>query len=296
MLELFPPMLLLLLSVMANWSAGVVNNRYSKKYIRNPADIYIYQLICNGVATIVLLILTDSFKVSWQSALMAVGFGIITMSFNLFFMKALQTGPMAQTIMLCCSSTIMPSLSGTIFWHEVITPAKFIGMLLMLLMIPFSVQTGNKEKKINGRWLLYCVIALLSSGFVGVIQKIHQTSAFKDELNTFLLIAFLISTILPLTMFVVARRQGHSSTVTLSPKKGVFWMAVMAGVGIALPNKINLYLSGAMDSVVFFPLVNGGGILLSLIAAVVIFRERPTVRHCIGMVLGFSAILLLCSS
>jgi len=62
---------------------------------------------------------------------------------------------------------------------------------------------------------------------------------------------------------------------------------------MALPHKINLYLSGVIDSAVFFPLVNGLPLLLSLLAAILFFRERPNLRQYIGILLGLAAVLLL---
>lgn len=69
---------------------------------------------------------------------------------------------------------------------------------------------------------------------------------------------------------------------------------VFGGVGVALNNQINLYLSGVVDSAVFFPIVNGGGLILITAAWVVLFRKRLAVRQWIGLGLGIAATMLLC--
>ena len=69
---------------------------------------------------------------------------------------------------------------------------------------------------------------------------------------------------------------------------------VGSGVAVALNNIINLYLAGAMDSAVFFPLVNGVGLVLGIVAGLIVFREKLTLRQWIGIVCGVAATLLLC--
>jgi multidrug transporter EmrE-like cation transporter len=69
---------------------------------------------------------------------------------------------------------------------------------------------------------------------------------------------------------------------------------IAGGVGVALNNQINLYLSGVVASAVFFPIVNGGGLILITAASVVLFREKLTARQWLGLALGIVATLLLC--
>lgn len=48
-----------------------------------------------------------------------------------------------------------------------------------------------------------------------------------------------------------------------------------------------------MDSAIFFPLVNGGGLLLAVLKAILYFRERPTRLQYIGIAAGVISVLLL---
>ena len=58
---------------------------------------------------------------------------------------------------------------------------------------------------------------------------------------------------------------------------------------------MNLYLSGVMDSAVFFPIVNGGGFVLATIAAVLLFKEKLSTKQWIGVVLGIASVVFLCN-
>ena len=50
-----------------------------------------------------------------------------------------------------------------------------------------------------------------------------------------------------------------------------------------------------MDSAVFFPVVNGGGLVLTTLAAVLIFKERLSVRRSLGVAFGIVSVIFLCN-
>lgn len=69
---------------------------------------------------------------------------------------------------------------------------------------------------------------------------------------------------------------------------------IVSGACVAVNNKFNLYLSGVMDSAVFFPVVNGGGLVLTTLAAVLLFKEKLSKKQWIGVVLGIASVVFLC--
>ena len=69
----------------------------------------------------------------------------------------------------------------------------------------------------------------------------------------------------------------------------------IAGFCAAANNKMNIYLSGVLDSAMFFPTVNGVGLILSTVAALVLFKEKILPIKWVGMVLGLIAVILLCN-
>lgn len=293
MLTIIPPFILLILSMSAGLLNGCLRNVYGKKYSRTEADVSAFTLIMLVGSFVLLVLLSENFTVSLYTVVLGVLYGLVTLIGTLFNMKVLICGPMALSTIICSASMMIPALSGALFWQEHISLLHWIGMALMLVMLPFTAK-GSNDKPVSLRWLLYCGGACLASGLVGILQKVHQTSAYKDELDSFLLLAFFFSIVFNAVLLWRNYRRGERISCSFSPRHSVFWMAVLSAVGIALPNKINMYLSGVMDSAIFFPLVNGGSLLLSLLAAIVLFRERPTRRQVIGIVIGLAAVLCLC--
>ena len=73
----------------------------------------------------------------------------------------------------------------------------------------------------------------------------------------------------------------------------ILLIMVLCGVFSAINNKFNLYLSGVMDSAVFFPIVNGGVIVLSGLASVLVFKEKISGKKLAGLIIGIIATCLI---
>ena len=69
---------------------------------------------------------------------------------------------------------------------------------------------------------------------------------------------------------------------------------IISGICIALNNYFNLYLSGVVESAVLFPILNGGGLILNIMAGVLLFKERLTLRQWGGIMCGVAATICLC--
>ena len=74
-----------------------------------------------------------------------------------------------------------------------------------------------------------------------------------------------------------------------------FLLVALSGVCVAAQNKLSLYLAGVMDSAVFFPIVNGGGLVLMIVASLILFREKMQKRQWIGILLGIVSVVFLCN-
>ena len=49
---------------------------------------------------------------------------------------------------------------------------------------------------------------------------------------------------------------------------------IIVGVTACVNHRLNLFLAGVIPSAIFFPVVNGGSIILCTIAAFIVFKEK----------------------
>ena len=146
-----------------------------------------------------------------------------------------------------------------------------------------SVKKDDGKTKTSLKWLLMCLIAMIFSGGVGIMQKVHQTSEHANELYAFLVIAFEISTVASLITlaFSIKRDKGRVFVNNAGSASKICMTTAIVGVG-------------KMPSAVLFPILNGGSLVIVVVASMIIFREKLSLKQWIGIILGAIAVLLLC--
>ncbi len=291
---------LLIASVFANLTGATTKKLLTTRYENTAASQQMINAVTSLVSALALLALTDSLDASLFTVLLALAFGIITALQTITFLQALECGPFSYTSVIISLSMLIPTLSGAIFWDEMIYPIQIAGILLMVCCFVLSVNFSEKKKKASLKWLLLCMVNFICTGAIGLMQKIHQSSAHRDELDAFLIIAFLVSFVYSVASWGILAVKNRSQEKTSGSRPSVLgWLPlllmVVSGLCFAANNKLNLFLSGVMDSAIFFPVVNGAGLILTSLAAFVLFRERLTGRQWTGLALGIAAVLCLCN-
>lgn len=280
---------------------GILKKLSTDQFKNKQLMCHFFNAAVSLVSTISLLAMSGIGHISLFTLLLGISFGVTTALQQLFTLKAYQTGPFAYTTVIISLSTIIPTFSGYFFWGEEIALVQIFGILLMLICIICSVSGSPNTKthsKSAAKWLVNTAVAFVCSGLIGVMQKFHQSSQYKAEINGFLIIAFAISFVYSLISFLIAASKQnidrHQFAAT-ELKYNMIIMMVLCGIGAALNNKINLYLSGIIDSAIFFPVVNGGNLILSAISSIIIFKEKLSTQKWIGIIIGIIAVILLCN-
>ena len=285
--------ILLCISMLACLAGGVFRKIYTLHTSGDMASIFAFNTISSLVGAIVLLL----WGVSMPSAFtlwLGILFGVVTALQSLALLWALKTGPMSYTSVIGSFSTFVTAVSGALFFDESIAVLQAIGIAIMLCSFVFAAEKDKDKKKASFRWLLLCTVNFLSIGCIGIMQKVHQASTYRAELNSFLVIAFVVA---GLFSGILAALFGKHTAIEKQQKRSVSLLLlcmIVSGVCAALNNRFNLYLSGVIDSAIFFPVVNGGGLVLSTLTAVVFFREHLTKKQWIGILLGIVAVFMLC--
>lgn len=290
------PVLLLIISLLAALGGNIVRKLYTHR-----ESGMLSTFLCTAVVSVVsggLLLLLGGFPVpSLFTVLLGILFGVIITLQLATNLVALELGPLAYTTVIISFSTLITALSGALFFGESLSPLKLFGIALMLVSFALAAERGKDDTKhANLRWLLFCAAAFLLTGGIGLLQKIHQSSPQREELNAFLIIAFAVSALLSALVALFLHRRASTKGEKTSPRPTLYLLFLMAVIGICtgLNHKLNLYLSGIIDSAVFFPVVNGGGLILSTLAALVLFRERLTARQWAGVIIGTLSVIVLC--
>ena len=291
----------LAVSLSAALMVNVTKKIYSGNYQRKLSDGFLFSAFSFIVATIILLIFGVG-ETSRFTFVMGLLFGAVTTLQSITMILAFKIGPMAYTSVIINFSTLLTALSGVLWFDEKLYAPQMIGIALMLISFICSANGEPDQKKANAKWLSLCIVSFLATGGIGIMQKLHQSSAYKSELNSLLVIAFTSSSVFALALAAIFDRtsklKGETAKSVFLEKNKLLKLViviVLQGIGVAVNNKINLYLSGVMSSSVFFPTVNGGGLILTTLCSVIIFKERLSLKQWIGIAGGILSVVLVCN-
>ena len=276
---------LIITSVSAAVLQNCLTNKVCKKNLDTNSKINLFNIFVYLACTVTFGILLIGNKLSLFTVLFGAFYGIIAALGQFYKVHSLQIGPMNITLLITTSSMIIPTMSG-VFFGEKFSLLKLCAVFVLLFFIYLSLQKGN-DTKFNKKWIVYCALAFLSIGADGVIQKIHQKSAYKLEVSGFLFVAFAFA-----MLFNIILNKGINTKEKLP--KSIILFALICGCCTFAMNFINLKLVGMLPSQLFFPVVNGSVIVLSSILSVVLFGERLTTRKTIGLIGGIASLIAIC--
>ncbi len=288
-----PIPLLIILSVIASALIGILRGKYAKSYPMSGVYLWrfnFYQnIFCFLSILLIYLFSGTKFSFSVFSVLLGAALAVANILSLEGLLQAQACGSFAYTSVIVALSAIIPSMSGPVLFGEKVTVSQFAGIGLMIICIILSPgNDGGERRAVNLKWLLFCTVAFVFSGAVGVVQKIHQNNAaHKAEMPALLLTCFFVSFALSGIRLITERGRMKKSGESLNKLTlAVLLFPAVSGLCFAFPHTINLFLSGRLASVVFFPTINLCPMLLTMLYAVFGFKERLTAKQWAGIAVG----------
>jgi drug/metabolite transporter (DMT)-like permease len=300
MLLLIPTGILLVVSLIFNVAMTVTKKLYNRTAPAGRESNWFYNT-CMGAACLLFILIfsidptaVEPFGAitdfSFVSAGLGILFGILVLAQSYTYMWALEIGPFSYTSVIVSLASLIAAISG-IWFGESIDVFQYLGMGIMVLCIVFSTDKNNGSRKSSLKWLVIALVSCLTNGFVGIMQKIHQNTEYKAQSTAFLVSAFAFMTVVSALLWLYERKKSGESKFNPNAKQIAF--ALISGATFAVPHTANLYLAGAMPSAVFFPIINTGGLILTLLAATLLFKEKLSHLQWVGIALGLISSLFV---
>lgn len=275
----------IILSISSMVFQNCILNNVCKKDLQTSDHVYRFNVLLYAVCIILFGLVAISGGISLFTVGMGLLFGVVTAFSNYYKMLSLSSGPMHITLLITTSSMIIPTLSG-IFFGERFSLPKLCAVIVLIFFIYLSLEK-NHNSRINKCWLIFCSLAFIFQGGIGILQKIHQSSVHKSEAGSFLFIAFICS-------LVYSHIRAKKSFKELNFTKKHIIFALICGICTFGMNFLNLKLSGLLPSQLFFPLVNGSAIVLSSLMSVFLFKEKLAKKQIVGLCGGVASLIAIC--
>ena len=288
-----PIPLLIILSVIASALIGILRGKYAKSYPMSGVYLWRFNFYQNIFCFLSILLIYLFSGTEFSFSVFSVLLGALLAVANILSLEGLlqaqACGSFAYTSVIVALSAIIPSMSGPVLFGEKVTFSQFAGIALMVICILLSPAKDEGDKRLFSlKWLLFCAVAFVFSGAVGVVQKIHQNNAVhKAEMPALLLTCFFVSFVISGIRLITERGRMKKSGESLNKLTlAVLLFPAVSGLCFAFPHTINLFLSGRLASVVFFPTINLCPMMLTMLYAVFGFRERLSAKQWAGIAVG----------
>ena len=289
--------LYLLLGMVGMGGLSVFAAFYNRKNAKRPGTSRLYTLLVVTAAFLgwcVLYAFDFSFepRVLIYSAFYGIGYATAMLG----MIGALSSGSVALTAFVKQFSFVFVSIWGYFAGWDRFTWKPALGIGVIVISMALCLISGKKDKKSEGRpavtlkWVLFASLLLFGNVLCSLLQKYEQLE-YPGKHKSMMMVFGVGFAIFFAFLFTLKEKKTHWGAAV----KTSFHFPLLAGGCSALLNLSILLLANSevISSGLAFSGMAVGGLVLTMLADVFIFRERLSVRQWIGMVLGTGALVFL---
>lgn len=227
--------------------------------------------------------------------LYSLGFGVCYAFTMIGLINALKLGSVSITNLLMQSSLISTSIWGLIFWREQspLTPWVIVGLIGVVVSLYLCLGVGKEKekKKFNGKWLFFALMMFIGNSGCCIFQKQQQMDFGGEHGTLFMFGAMVISLAVNGILLITTPKTTGTGKLL---KRGWF-CPVLAGFGNMLSNFFVILLaSGTLSPSLVYPVLSVGGLAITTLVSVILFKEKLSVWQWIGF--GVGAVATACLS
>ncbi|MBQ7320353.1 MAG: hypothetical protein IJW97_09315 [Clostridia bacterium] len=240
-----------------------------------------------------------SFPITPFSLLMAVLMTLFCGSYTIIGFKIISMGDIAiYTLFLMLGGMMLPYFYGLLFLDEAFSPLRLIGLLLMIVSIVLSGtdnKSADEKKKSSKLFFLLCAVVFCLNGCVSITSKIHQLPENAADAITpqgFVMLAAIVRVIVFSVLYIGIRLhdkklppESRPAPIRITP--GILGIVLASALVDGVSYLLQLIGAAQLPATVLYPLVTGGSVILTALAGLLLFREKPGKRATVGIILCF---------
>jgi len=236
------------------------------------------------------LVISGDNKISTTAVIYGVIYGIILGMFLLFKMRATSEGPVSLTTLIGSCAFIIATGFSVVYAKESVSVFQMIGMVMLLASLVLCINPKKSGEKLTAKWFFNCFMFFVVGGLVGILYKLFGKSSAASQVNTMILVAAVVSGIFFITgAFIEAKK---NKTNIQKPNKLTLIYMLFCGIAGCVYIRLNVSLSGIIPGAIFFPVSNGGMVILSTIIGKILFKEKLKPVQITGILIGLLAIVI----
>ena len=270
---------------------SIILRKFKNRTFTSPGDSFFFNGGLSAVWTVIMLIwffASGDRSVSTAAMIFGAVYGAILCLFLYFKNESIASGPVSLTSLIGNCAFIIATWFGVIYVPERISVFQLVGMALILVALFLCINPKKSAEKLSPKWFIYCVAFFFAGGFIGIFYKVFGKSAAASEVNGMMLTASVVSCVLFfLTGIVINKASRHPMP---SIKKESLIYILLSGITGCVYIRLNVSLSAVVPSAIFFPVANGGIVIITTAAGAFLFKEKLNKIQLIGIAVGLVAI------
>ena len=265
-------------------------NVLSKKYNTSEYEhnVHLYNAV-TAFSSLLFFVISAGFRFEFAMAYLpySLAFGIAAFCAFEGLVLSLKTGPLSLTSLIISYSLIIPTFHGMIFLDERIGYLTWIGILFLVISLVLINIKKEGDEKFTFTWIVYLIITFIGNGMCSVIQKAEQVALNGAYKSDFMIAALIISGTGSLICGLVTGKNRLRELIHTLPT------GIPRGLANGATNLLVMIITGMLASSIVFPTISAGGIVLTFIIAVCVYKERLSRAQLVGYILGTASVVLL---
>lgn len=278
--------ILLIINILAQSIQQVSRKAYNTK---SSSGVYTFSSVSVFVALMFFIIIPgDKRGLTFEIFLYSIGYAVTYVTATITTMLAIRTtAPLSLTSLILSCSLIIPTIYGLAVLDEPFGITLAIGIVMLFAsLILINFENSNEPKKLTAKWGIYIFLTFISNGICNVIIKTYQLNSEGQHINIFMItgLSMVLTTLILLTLIKERKQLKENLPRCLT------WGSI-CGTGNGLANFLALLLSISMPASLLFPLLSSGGIIVTSLVSVFIYKEKLSLYQKLGFLFGLIAII-----
>lgn len=274
------------------------NQRYPGEESTSP---FVYNVIYGVFVSVVTFAVGKGrFAPSTATVLLGLLNGAVLFGYNLSLIKATAGGSYAvANLCLLAGGILIPLFQSVIVYHVPLNALQYAGVAVMLAAFLFlnldGIVGGKKEAKAKTAasrlFPLFCALLFLFNGLYGALLNAQQEATGNTQREEMIIVTFLFTALLGFAMLLAKRGRGRLAAFRQT--KGSALCMLLCCISAAAALNLLMYVMQLVNVPVLYTVENGGVLVLSVVFAVFLFKEKITPFKAVGLLLALSSLVML---
>lgn len=276
--------------------------KYSDNYPGEPDTASPIFTIVSGliVAFISLAVSGFTFSAGILTILLALVNGIALFGYNMFLIKASQSG--SYSVLMVCNlagGIILPSLVAIIFFDDKLTWIQIVSVLAIfaavyMISLKKDQPTTEDASATSGNTKLFpvfCLLLAICNGTYGSLLDAQQRLVEATEREEMVALTYIFAVLLSAIALGIQKKKAFFSSFKQTKVSLIFLITCSLIVATAV--NLLVYLIPLVNITVLYTFDNAGVMLLSVLFSCIFFKEKLSIANIIGCVIMAAAFVCL---